>query len=610
MSSLSVPQPSVFKSLLETSCSYNRHPAEPGTLATLPSTATDLILLYLSPSMMLNGDILSFAMTMPVNFRIWLTTSRYFADTHLRQYPEYTADFNLQQPKSDAEYQKWFHLPHSYKMSLFPILQLKCTPTIPAANLLGHAVIFGKSYIAQHLLIENPELRKSQVPNFIVTGCVKPGYTKTMAIVLSWDMCSKDAAQQALLFAVSLNKPVMIRQFLAKFPEMVNDSHLMEACFSDARMSNSSEVYEVLLEFLLQTGSAQPDHDKLNDALQKLCAPRKRYLGFLPESKGLAGAVKRVLSFQNCDPASNNCMALMNAASQRYTRIVALFLRDKRVSDLHKKSMCLLYALRYKVKIIEFTDLDERLEADFIYEMVKSMSKEEMMDHLPALVTGSPVHASEGVSSVGQFFEHEKVAAHYALSSALRLKCMNLLNALIETPGSNIRDPDGRGVDALGICIEEGYIEGLSRILPLLRSAPIRICVQAIKSQKLDFFEILLNDYTRRPRAYPKVHQAQLLLAAADSCNYPAVKLLLVQYNSDQHGNEPLVHALLTAIERRNVDMVQLLLSNITEISDSDCKQMCKAASHDPSLLEVLRQDGRFDVSDYVSTLFGDLHEG
>ncbi|KAJ3265018.1 hypothetical protein HDU77_006842 [Chytriomyces hyalinus] len=622
------------KSLLETSCSYSRHPAEPRTLATLPSTATELILMYLSPSMLFNGDILSFAMTMPVNFRIWLVSSRHFADKHLRRYPEYTAEFSLQHTKAAVEYQKWFNLPHSYKMSLFSILCLKDAPSISTFALLGHAVVFGKYYILQHILNENPELTKTQLPDYGLTCCVEYEYKMTMASVLSWNLCSETVGRRSLMFAVMLNKPAMIRLLLAKFPEMVNDSRLMDACFSNARLADSSQVVEILLEFLLHSDSAPLHHNRFNDALQSLCAPRNEFFGdrVLPETKELVAAVKHILSFQQCDPTFNNCKALMDSASQRYTRVVAVFLRDERVSDFQKKSVCCLYALRHGVTINELTDLDERLEADFIIEIMKSMSKEELLDHLPALVSGSKVHltyfshASEGVSGAqvtrpnsvhetGDFIEHEKVS-YSGFPSAVQLKNMNLLNALIETPGSNITHRDGRGIEALSLCIEDGYIEALSRILPLLPRPPAKsICVQAIKAQKMDVLEILLNDQTRRPEAYPIVHQAQLLHAAVQSRNYPAVKLLLVQYNSDQHGNhrilqENVLNSLMASIAQGDVDIVQLLLSNITEISDSECILACKAASSDPSVLEVLRQDGRFDVSGYLNNPFSDLREG
>ncbi|KAI8837468.1 hypothetical protein BJ741DRAFT_603558 [Chytriomyces cf. hyalinus JEL632] len=625
---------SEFTSLLETSCSYNRHPAEPRSLATLPSTATELILLYLSPSMMLNGDILSFAMAMPVNFRIWLVTSRHFADMHLRRYPEYTAEFSLQHTKSAVEYHKWFHLPHCYKMSLFSILCLKDAPSTSPFELLSGAVVFGKDYILQHILNENPELTKMLLPDYGLTCCVEYEYKMTMASVLSWNLCSETVGRRSLMFAVMLNKPAMIRLLLAKFPEMVSDSRLMDACFSNARLVDSSQVVDILLEFLLHTDSAPLLQNRLNDALQSLCAPQNQFFGdrVLPETKDLIAAVKHILSFQQCDPTFNNCKALMDSAAQRYTRVVALFLRDERVSDFHKKSVCCLYALRHGVTIIELTDSDERREADFIIDTVKSMSKEELMDHLPALVSGSKAHltyfshASESVNGAevtrpdsvhetGDFIEHEKVS-YSGFPSAVQLKNMNLLDALIETPGSNITHRDGRGIEALSLCIEDGYIEALSRILPLLPRPPAKsICVQAIKAQKMDVLEILLNDQSRRPEAYPIVHQAQLLHAAVQSRNFPAVKLLLVQYNSDQYGNhrilqENVFNSLMASITQGDVDIVQLLLSNIAEISDSECILVCKAAFDNPSVLEVLRQDGRFGVSDYLSTPSGDLREG
>ncbi|KAJ3230678.1 hypothetical protein HDU81_004313 [Chytriomyces hyalinus] len=621
-----------FKSLLETSCSYNRHPPPPGTLATLPSTATELILLYLSPSMVFNGDILSFAMAMPVNFRVWLVSSRRFADKHLRRYPEYTAKFTLQHTKSAVEYQKWFRLPHTYKMSLFTILCLKDGPSISPFEVLSFAIVFGKHYALEHILIENPELTKTQLPDYALTACVEHEYKMTMATVLKWDLCSETVGRQALMFAVMFNKPGMIGPLLTKFPEMVNDSRLMDACICNARLVESSQVVEFLLEFLLQTDSAQLLQSRLNDALQSICAPRNEFFGdrVLPESKELVGAVKHVLSFQNCDPTSNNCKALLDSASQRYTKVVGLFLHDERISDFHKKSMCCLYALRHGVTVNEITDLDERLDADLIIEMVASMSKEELMDHLPALVTGSQAHltyfshASKSandagatlpisVHETGNFIEHEKVA-YSAFPSAVRLKNMNLLNALIETPGSSITHRDGRGIEALSLCIEDGYIEALSRILPLLPSPRARsICTQAIKADKMDILEILLNDQTRRPEEYPVVHQAHLLHAAVQNRSYPAVKLLLVHYNSDQHGShrilqENLYNSLMASIAQGDVEIVKLLLGYITEISDSDCAEVCKAASDNPSLLEVLRKDGRFDISAHLVAPSGDLH--
>ncbi|KAJ3230677.1 hypothetical protein HDU81_004312 [Chytriomyces hyalinus] len=332
---------------------------------------------------------------------------------------------------------------------------------------------------------------------------------------------------------------------------MVYDSRLMIECFMGARRANSSELFEVLFEVLLRADSAAPSQDLLSQVLENLCAPIEMLYSLLPESKELVVAIKQVLSVQNCDPSLNNCKAFMDAASQGYTRVLALFLRDERVSNFQKKSMCCLYPLRHGVTIHNLKTMDERLDADLIIDTVKSMSKDELMGHLPALVTGSQVHSTETLYSsesvnrigagiiheTGSILEHE-IVAYSAFSSAVRLKCMNLLNALIDILGSNITHLDDRGIRALIICIEDGYIEGLSRILPLLPNPPAKsICMQAIEADKMDILEILLNDQARRPEEYPVVHQAHLLQAAIDFRSYPAVKLLLAHYNGGQHGS-------------------------------------------------------------------------